>query len=252
MTLHLISIGLADERDISVKGLEIIKACSKIYLENFTSLLQCSKEKLEQFYGKKITLADRALSEQGAEKIVEEAKSQEVAFLVVGDTFSATTHIELFRLAKEKNIPVQVIHNASIFTAVGETGLQLYNFGKTTSIPFSEKVPNLETPYIVLKQNLSLGMHTLFLLDLDLEKNQFLTIKEALQTLEEIETRKKENLITKNTLAVACARLGSQDSLIKAGTFSKLKNINFGKPPYCLIIPGKLHFIEEEMLQLYA
>ena len=251
MVLHLIGIGLADEKDISIKGLETLKGCSKIYLENFTSLLQCTKEKLEIFYGKKIVLADRDLSEQGAEKIVEEAKNKEIAFLIIGDPFSATTHIELFRLAKEKNVPVQVIHNASVLTAIGETGLQLYNFGKTASIPFPEKVPNLETPYLILQQNLSLGMHTLFLLDLDPVKEKFLTISEALEILEKIEQRKNGNLITSKTFVIACARLGSHDAVIKAGSLQKIKALNFGKPPYCLIIPGKLHFMEEEMLQFW-
>ncbi len=249
--LHLIGIGLADEKDISVKGLEVVKKCSKIYLENFTSLLQCTIKNLEEFYGKKIILADRNLSEQGAEKIIEEARTKEVAFLVIGDIFSATTHIELFRLAKEKNVPVIVVHNASVLTAVGETGLQLYNFGKTTSIPFPEHVPNVETPYLVLQQNLSLGLHTLFLLDLNPEQGKFLTVKEALQILENIEEKKKENLISEKTMVIACARLGSKDSVIKAGTITELKTINFGKPPYCLVIPGKLHFIEEEMIKMW-
>ncbi|MBI2667011.1 diphthine synthase [Candidatus Woesearchaeota archaeon] len=251
MTLHLIGIGLAEEKDISVKGLEAVKKSEIIYLENYTSLLQCTQEDLEKFYGKKITLLSRKACEEDVEKIITEAQIKEVAFLIIGDPFSATTHIELFRSAKEKNIPIHIIHNASVLTAIGETGLQLYNFGKITSIPFPEKVPNLETPYIVLQQNLSLGMHTLFLLDLDPEKNKFLTIPEAIQTLEDIESRKKENFITPKTFAVACARLGSRTALIKAGTLLELKKIDFGKPPYCLIIPGKLHFLEEEMLRLY-
>lgn len=249
--LHLIGIGLADEKDISVKGLEIVRSSDLIYLENYTSLLQCTKEDLERFYGKKITPLSRKDGEEGAEKIIEEARTKEVAFLVIGDPFSATTHIELFRLAKEKRIPVQVIHNASVLTAVGETGLQLYNFGKTTSIPFPEHVPNVETPYLVLQQNLSLGLHTLFLLDLDPEQGKFLTIREALQILQRIEEKKKENLISEKTMVIACARLGSKDSVIKAGTVTKLKTINFGKPPYCLVIPGKLHFIEEEMIKMW-
>ena len=30
-----------------------------------------------------------------------------------------------------------------------------------------------------------------------------------------------------------------------------LDEFDFGKPPHCLIIPGKLHFVEEEMLQMF-
>jgi len=251
MTLYLIGLGLSDEKDISVKGLEIIKKCDKVYLENYTSLLRCSKEELEKFYKKKIIFADRETTEQGDEKIIEEARNKKVAFLIVGDPFSATTHIQLFKLAKEKKVEVKVIHNASVLTAIGETGLELYKFGKTTSIPFMEEHPHLETPYQVIKENKKMGLHTLCLLDLKPVENKFMTIKEALEVLEKIEAKKKEKMINKELLAVGCARLGSDDAMIKAGTFSKLKKVNFGKPPYCLIIPGKLHFMEEEMLKIY-
>ncbi|HIG93910.1 TPA: diphthine synthase [Candidatus Woesearchaeota archaeon] len=251
MTLYVIGIGLADEKDISVKGLEIVKKCEKIYVENYTSLLQCSHTNLEKFYGKKIIPAPRELSEQGAEKIVQEAKKKNIAFLIIGDPFSATTHIELFKLAKENKVPVKVIHNASILTAVGITGLQLYKFGKTTSIPFIEEYPNVETPYNIFRENNLLGSHTLFLLDLKPDQNKFMTIHNALEILETIESRKKENFIKENMLVIGCARLGADDFMIKAGALKDVKNMDFGKPPHCLIIPGKLHFLEEEMLKVW-
>ena len=252
MTLYLIGIGLSTEKDITVKGLEIVKKCDKVYLENYTSLLQCSVQDLEKFYEQKIILADRTTAEQKDEEIVKEAKSKEVAFLVVGDPFSATTHIELFKLAREKKVPVQVVHNASVLTAVGITGLQLYKFGRITSIPFLEDHPQLETPYNVLKENQAQGLHTLFLLDLKPEQNKFMTVNQALEILEKIEHRKKEKLIGKDTFVVGCARLGSDDAIIKFGPLEKIKQQSFGKPPHCLIIPGKMHFTEEEVLKFYT
>ncbi len=249
MVLDLIGLGLADKKDISVKGLEIVKKADKVYLENYTSLLQCSVGDLEKFYGKKIILADRETTEQGDEKIVEEARTKKVAFLIVGDPLSATTHIQLFKLAKEKRVEVKVIHNASVLTAIGETGLELYKFGKTTSIPFLDEHPNLETPYQVINDNLKIGLHTLCLLDLKPAENKYMTIKEALEVLEQIERKKKGKIINEKSLVVGCARLGSNNQLIKAGTSAELKKIDFGKPPYCLIIPGKLHFVEEEMVK---
>ena len=248
MTLYLIGIGLSTEKDITVKGLEIVKKCDKVYLENYTSLLQCSVQDLEQFYGKKVILADRTASEQNDEQIVEQAKKKGVAFLIVGDPFSATTHIDLFKLTKEK----KVVHNASVLTAVGITGLQLYKFGKVTSIPFVEDHPHLETPYNVLKENQEQGLHTLFLLDLKPDQEKFMTVNQALEILEKIELRKKEKLIGKDTLVIGCARLGSADSVIKSGPLEKMKKQSFGKPPHCLIIPGKMHFMEEEMVKIYA
>ena len=249
MTLYLIGIGLSTEKDITVRGLEIVKKCDKVYLESYTSLLQCSKEDLEKFYGKEIILADRETTEQGDEKIITEAKEKDVAFLIVGDPLSATTHVQLFKLAKEKNVEVKVVHNSSVLTAVGEVGLELYKYGKTTSIPFLEDHPNLETPYNVIKENKDL--HTLCLLDLKPKENKFMTIKEALGILSKIEEKKKENIISEDSLVVGCARLGSEDSIIKSGKLNEIKEIDFGKPPYCLIIPGKLHFMEEEIVSLW-
>ena len=251
MTLYLIGLGLENEKDITIRGLEIIRKCDKIYLESYTSLLQSSTEDLEKLYGKKVIHANRETSEQGEEKIITEAKTQEVAFLVVGDPLSATTHIELFRLAKENNVNVKIIHNASILTAIGETGLQLYKFGMTTSIPFLEDVPYLEAPYQVIRQNHSLGQHTLALLDLKPEQHKFMTVNQAINVLENIEKRKGENLIKDNLLVVGCARLGTSSAIIKAGPLAHIKKCDFGPPPHCLIIPSKLHFMEEEMLHLW-
>jgi len=249
MTLYLIGVGLSTEKDITLRGLEIIKRCDKVYLENYTSLLQCSVADLEKCYGKKVILADRTASEQDDIKIVEEAKKMDVAFLVIGDPFSATTHIGLFQLAKEKKVPVQVVHNASVLTAVGITGLQLYKFGRVTSIPFLEDNPQLETPYRVLKDNQAQGSHTLFLLDLKPGQNKFMTVNQALEILENIESRLKENLIRKDSFVIGCARLGSDDAVIKAGSLEKVKQMQLGKAPHCLIIPGKMHFAEEEFLK---
>lgn len=251
MTLHIIGIGLTDEKDISVKGLEIVKRCSTVYIENYTSLLQCSLHDLAKYYGKELIVADRNTSEQGDEEIVLEAKEKEVAFLVIGDALSATTHIDLYKLAQEKNVPVHVIHNASVLTAVGVTGLQLYKFGKTTSIPFLEDFPQLESPYTLIKENKEKGAHTLCLLDIKKDQERFMTVNKALEVLEDIEKRREEKLIHDDLVVVGCARLGSSTQVIRSGKIKDMKCFDFGSAPHCLIIPGKLHFIEEEMLALW-
>ncbi|MAF99017.1 MAG: diphthine synthase [Nanoarchaeota archaeon] len=245
--LSLIGIGLSDEKDITVKGLEIVRSADVVYLEGYTSLLQCSIQDLEEFYQKKVIAANRETVE--SDTLVDEAVDKNVVLLIIGDPFSATTHVEMASACKEKNIEFQVVHNASVLTAIGETGLQLYKFGRTASIPFIEDHPNLETPYNILRQNKLLDMHTLFLLDLKPEQNRFMIVSEALQILEQIESRKQEKVISDDLLVVGCARLGS-DSIIKAGKLSDIKKFDFGKPLHSLIIPGDLHFVEEEYLHL--
>jgi diphthine synthase len=44
--LYLVGLGLADERDITVKGLEIVKKASHVYLEAYTAVLLVEKEVL--------------------------------------------------------------------------------------------------------------------------------------------------------------------------------------------------------------
>ncbi len=43
--------------------------------------------------------------------ITGEAEKRDVAFLVVGDVFSATTHTDLYLRAKEKGVKVKIVHN---------------------------------------------------------------------------------------------------------------------------------------------
>lgn len=252
MALYLIGIGLNDEKDISLKGLEIVKKCDFVYLENYTAVLNSDVSSLERLYGKKIILADRDVVEKEAEKtILKNAKNSDVAFLVVGDPLAATTHIDLILRAKNLGIKYFVINNASILTAIGITGLQLYKFGRIASIPFPENVKS-ENAYNVTKENQKNDLHTLLLLDLNPSNNDFMTIKEAIKILLEIENKRKENIFTEETKIIGCARLGSFDYKIKYGTAKELMEIDFGSGMKCLIVPSKkLHFMEEEMLRLY-
>ncbi|KAG9133060.1 hypothetical protein Leryth_025914 [Lithospermum erythrorhizon] len=56
---------------------------------------------LENLYGKPITLADREFVEEKSDDMLSEAASSDVAFLVVGDPFGATTHTDLLVRAKK-------------------------------------------------------------------------------------------------------------------------------------------------------
>jgi diphthamide biosynthesis methyltransferase len=44
--LYLVGLGLADETDITIKGLEVVKRAERVYLEAYTSILLVDKEKL--------------------------------------------------------------------------------------------------------------------------------------------------------------------------------------------------------------
>jgi diphthine synthase len=252
MTLHLVGIGLADEKDITLKGLELVKKSELVYLESYTSKLSVPVASLERLYGKKVHLADRKTVEVDAEDVLlKPAMTKDVTLLVVGDALSATTHLDLLMRAKQLKIPTSVVENASVLTAVGKTGLQLYKFGKTASVPFTHDNYEPETPYVILEENASIGAHTLLLLDLRPDENKFMSVADALRYLQKLEIRRGRGLVKDTTLVVGCARLGSSDEKIVAGKVKDLLKKDFGGPVHCLIIPGKLHFVEEEALQQF-
>jgi diphthine synthase len=244
MTLYLIGLGLADKKDVSVKGLEAIKKCDEVYLETYTGILP-EKQDLERFYNKKIIPANRQLVEQNPEKILEKAKKQDVALLVQGDVFSATTHTDLYLRAKKTKTRTIIIHGSSIVSAIGVTGLEVYKFGKTASIPLPQKSYKPESFFDVLEMNQRNGLHTLFLLD---PNNGGVTINKAIEMLLDISAKRKRKTFTQNTKCLGCARIGAKDQMIRYGKAKDLQRIDFEALPHVLVVPGKLHFVEQEAL----
>lgn len=47
--LYVVGLGLSDEKDITLKGLEAVKGSERVYLEAYTSILTVGKEKLVTF-----------------------------------------------------------------------------------------------------------------------------------------------------------------------------------------------------------
>ncbi|OSX69908.1 hypothetical protein BU14_1014s0001, partial [Porphyra umbilicalis] len=136
--LYFIGLGLGDEKDITLRGLEAVRRCSHVFLESYTSLLGVDKDALERLYERPVRIAEREFVEERAEEMLDLAAPADahVAFLVVGDPYGATTHNDLWLRAVERSIPVEVIHNASIMNAVAACGLQLYRFGEAVSLCF--------------------------------------------------------------------------------------------------------------------
>lgn len=71
---YLIGLGLGDEKDITVNGLEIVKRCQSVFLEHYTAVLGVHGTKaLESFYGRPVEIADRTMVEQDSDTIFEAA-----------------------------------------------------------------------------------------------------------------------------------------------------------------------------------
>ena len=247
MALYLIGLGLYDEKDISLKGLETAKKCAEVFMEEYTSKLGVSIDKIGEMIGKKIVLLSREEVEQ-SKVIIDAARTGDVAFLVGGDPLTATTHIDIILQAKKEGIATKVIHSSSIYTAVCESGLFIYKFGKSCSIPFPTKDYNPTSFYDVIVDNINRGLHTLVFLDIHQHEDKFMTINDGLNRILEVARQRKDE-INENTFAVGFARMGSESQIIKFGKIKDLTNFNFGKPQHIIVIPGKLHFVEEESLR---
>jgi len=232
--LYLIGLGL-DKKGISLEALEICKKVEKIYLENYTIEFPYNLKELEKVIGKKITPLER--KEVESENLVKEASKNNVALLIYGSPLFATTHISLILECIKNNIKYKVLYNASIFDAMGETGLQLYKFGKITSLPSWKENYKPKSFLKVLEENKKINSHTLILVDIGL------TFSEALKQLE---TACKKIKIDK---ILVCSNLGTKEKKIFYGTIKELKKKDV-LPPFCFIIPSKLHFLEEEFLNL--
>jgi len=268
MVLFIIGLGLGDEKDVTIRGLEAIKSSSLVFLEAYTSILSVGKEKLEAFYGCDIEIAERDFVEGEAdEQIIDPAKEQNVSLLIVGDPVCATTHTDIMIRARDRGVPVKVIHNASVMGAVGSCGLQLYNFGQTISIPFFEDNWRPTSFYSKLKYNRQGGMHTLCLLDIKVKEPDFkamqrgktlylppryMTVNVAAEQLLEAEGVHNEGAYWKDTLCVGMSRLGQADQVIVVATLEELIHVDFGEPLHCLVVCGEhIHDLELDMLKHY-
>ncbi len=251
--LVFIGLGLNDEKGITIKGLEETKTADTVFMETYTSLMpDFNLQRFEMLCGKKVQLVTRqTLEDENGTLILQASKVGKVVFLVPGDPFIATTHVTLRIDAEKQGIKTRIIHGISIMSAIiSLSGLHNYKFGKTVTIPFPENFS--ETPYNVIDQNKKNGLHTLCLLDLKAKENIYLSINQAIKMLQEIEQKKKNNVITPDTVAVGIARAGSDNPTLKADFIKDLGNFNFNEPPYSLIFPGDLHFMEIDSLIAFA
>ncbi|KAL9599403.1 MAG: hypothetical protein Q9219_003840 [cf. Caloplaca sp. 3 TL-2023] len=264
----LVGLGLTDETDITVKGLNIVKAAERVYLEAYTSILLVGKDKLEAYYGRSIIVADREMVESSSDEILAGADKADVAFLVVGDPFGATTHTDLVLRARESGIPTRSIHNASIMSAVGATGLQLYNFGQTVSMVFFTETWKPSSFYDRIEENCQVGLHTLVLLDIKVKEQsienlargrkiyeppRFMTASQCAAQMLEVREGRDACAYGPDSLAVGIARLGASDQRMAVGTLKQLTEVDLGPPLHSLVLLGKrVHDLERDYIREYA
>ena len=160
---------------------------------------------------------------------------------------TSTTHIDLRLRALEMGIETKVIHGTSIQSAVsGLTGIQNYRYGRSTTIPFDYKGKPFTSPYLVVRENLRQGLHSLIFLDLSSDR-KCMTIGEGVELLIKAEEEEGYELL-KGVFGVGIARAGSSKPVVKTDLLSKLMDHDFGDPLHILLVLAKLHFMEAQSL----
>jgi len=246
--LVFIGLGLYDERDLSQRALDEARACHVLFAEFYTSSLRgTTVDKLAARIGKPIRVLRREDVESGV-VLLQEAGTNRVGFLVPGDPMMATTHVDLRLRAESAGIRVRIVHGSSVLTAaIGLVGLQATKLGRTTTIPVPEKGFRPRSPVETIAANRAAGVHTLVLLDLK-EDGRFLTANDAIRYLVELGGQD----FPPGTLVCAISNAGSPNPVVLADRADRLVTRDLGPPLHCLIVPGKLHFVEREALIRFA
>ena len=251
--LYIIGLGIYPTY-ITYEGIEVLKKVDVAFLENYTSPIpNWTIEFLKNLSGKNIRILTREdIENRNAEPLIKELDSgKNVAFIVPGDPFIATTHNYIRILAKLKGHEVKIIHGVSIISAaISLCGLSPYKFGPVATITYPRQGIYSNRPYEITMDNLSRGLHTLLLLDIS-DTGNYMTISEAIEILEKLEELNEGNVFTKDRVLIGIARVGYPDCKIHVDYLENLKGYNFGEPPHVIIVPAKLHFIEFDVLTKY-
>lgn len=264
--------------DISVRALRAVRSCARVYLDTYTSIIisyedmRCLMEDVLQRTD--LIQCDRKAVEQDEDSIIADAVQRDVAFLVAGDVFCATTHTNLYLKAIQQKVSVVVMHNASIMTAVSCTGLEMYRFGRTVSIPIFTSTwrPSSFLDYYL--ENARLNLHTLVLLqmstkelDMDLycEKGlerysnpyYLLPNQAARQILSLVdEYPDTYSQVSTDTIVIVCCRVGTDTQQLELTTLGRCAlqtDEYYGKPMYALVLPSPIIMEQERrMLELFT
>lgn len=240
-------IGLGLDQSPSLRAIKVMKECDSIFFESYTSPVinaslfqELESEGIER---NRLTLVKREFVEDGR-RIIELAKSTNIALVSSGDPLVATTHQELRERAIRNEVKTLVIHGSSILSAImGETGLHSYNFGRIVTMTDE---PMQHTAYNTIYENLLKGLHTTILLQWDETRSFFLKPADAMKALVEAEKDIKFGSFGPKTIIFVVSRLGAADSSLVASNFESLPELKLGDPPHALVIPGKMHFTETE------
>ncbi len=227
-------MGLKPEH-ISEEALRIAKSCDERILDGYTTpvperFVNTVEEKVGKIY-----VARREDLEEGAKELVRRALHKDLALLVWGDPFVATTHVMIRNMAEELGVSWKYVPGITILSVIPSLlGLQHYRFGKVVTIPkmwkstpsFFEKIAN----------NRKMGAHTLCLVDIGM------SMKDALRALSYWSSKNGEKV---GEIA-GIARATWENQMVCVGGLNELLELEWGAPPFSIVVPADMHPEEQE------
>lgn len=165
----------------------------------------------------------------------------------------ATTHHTIIDAAAKQGIKTKVFHSSSVFTAaIGESSLDIYRFGPTTTIPFWSARYKPTSFVGVIAQNIRNSQHTLLLLDLDQKSARPMTLAEATDIIKEAQGEREK--LPKGTKVLIIGDAGRSGQVIRYTDLPLAKELanEFAGKTLCMIIPAKPNFAEEEALSKFS
>src|SRR5438034_4742350 len=153
-------------------------------------------------------------------------------------------------------------------SAIGCTGLQIYNFEQHISIVFFTETWKPSSFYDRVRENVQIGLHTLVLLDIKVKEQslenmargrkifeppRYMTVAECARQMLEIEEERQEKVYGPESLAIGAARVGGQDQKLVVGTLRELTEVDMGNPLHCLVLLGRrTHDMEKDFIRDFA
>jgi len=251
--LVFVGLGLDDERGLSSRAWEALRASDEVFAEEYTaSAPDGTLDRISASLHRRVQRLDRAALESEAPILEALGRSPRVALLVVGDPFAATTHVALRLAAEGAGHTWSYLPNASVLSAAaGWLGLMPYRFGRPVSLPFPAPGFAPTSPLEQIAANRERGLHTLLLLDLRPEEGRYLDAGAALGLLRERDPDGR--YLPRGTRVAVAARVGRSDAAGATGTIEELARTDFGPPMHAIVVLApELHFEETAALARLA
>lgn len=238
--IGFISAGFNPPMSLTREEMEFLDRSRTILVDTYTS-----PNYLKELGDRELTFVGRDKMENYEWMLREEG---DVSIVIPGESFSATTHFNIYKEARIRGLEVKVFHNSSIFPAAAlAMGLHLYKIGPAVSLPrFKDKFRPL-SPYEKVLENQRRGLHTILLLDTEPP----MELSDALNEMMWMEAELKGGIFGSDSEIGVVSCLGSKEEMVVYEKISVLKELSIGKTPYTIVIPSELHFQEREAIELF-